>query len=168
VGGRVKTLTSRSQHIVPMLPQQTVQPKNKKAYTAAPLCPPEHGTKSSNPCVNGNQFYAASASVMARLGRVPKKGAGEFRGPMRCWLGLEVVVDHPKPTWHTPMCRNTSNAGGGAADIRRLACQTSKPARGIASSIGWLWPRGVAGFAVQGIDKWSVVNINTGVQGQQH
>jgi hypothetical protein len=27
---------------------------------------------------------------------------------------------------------------------------------------GWLWPRGIAGFAMQGIDEWSVVDTNTG------
>jgi hypothetical protein len=123
-----------------MLLQQTMQPKNKEAYTAAPLHPPECGTESSNPCVDGNEFYAVSASIVARLGHVPKKGAGEFWGWKSCCLGLEVVVDYPKPTWRTLMHRNTTNAGGGAADVGWLAGQTSKPARGIASGIGWSWP----------------------------
>jgi hypothetical protein len=67
----VKTMTSRSQHIVPMLPQQTVQPKNKEACTAAPLRPPVHGAKSSDPCVNGNKFYAVFSSVVAKAGHTP-------------------------------------------------------------------------------------------------
>ncbi len=73
----MKTLTSWSQHILLMLPQQSVQPKNKVAYTAAPLRPPECGAKSSNPCVDGNKFYTVSTSIMASLGYVPKKGDGE-------------------------------------------------------------------------------------------
>ncbi len=63
----MKILTSWSQCIVPMLPQHTVQPKNKEACTAAPLCPPEHGAKSFNPCVDGDKFYATSAFIVARL-----------------------------------------------------------------------------------------------------
>ncbi len=135
----MKTLTSSSQRIVLMLPQQTVQPKKKEAYTVAPLHPLEHGTKSSNPCVDGNKFYTASASIVARLGHVLKKGAGEFWGRRRCWLRLEVVVDHPKPTQCMLMRRDTMNTGGGAADVGWLSSQTSKLARGIASSIGWSW-----------------------------
>jgi hypothetical protein len=73
----VNTLTSQPQRIVPMLPQLSVQPKNKEAYTAAPLRPPELRAKFSNPCVNGNKFYAASPSFVARQGHVPKKGDGE-------------------------------------------------------------------------------------------
>jgi hypothetical protein len=135
----VKTLTSRSQCIVPMLPQQTVQPKNKEAYTAPPLHPSERGTKSSNPCVDGNNFYTTSASIVARLGHILKKGAGEFWGRRRCRSRLEVVVDHPEPTWRVLIGRNTTNTGGGPADIGWFFGQISKLARGVASSIGWLW-----------------------------
>jgi hypothetical protein len=67
----VKTMTSRSQCIVLMLPQQTVQPKNKEACTAAPLHPPERGAKSSNPCIYVNKFYAMFSSVMAKAGHAP-------------------------------------------------------------------------------------------------
>jgi hypothetical protein len=71
VGGRVKTMTSWSQHIVLMLPQQTVQPKNKEACTVAPLHPPEPGAKSSNPCVYGDEFYAVFSSIVAKAGHAP-------------------------------------------------------------------------------------------------
>ncbi len=120
----MKTLTSQPQRIVLTLPQLSVQPQDKEAYTAAPLRPLESGAESSDPRVNGNKFYAASASIVTRLGYVPEKCAGEFWGQRRCRSGLEVVVNHPKPTRITPMRRNTMNAGGGAADIGQLAGQT--------------------------------------------
>jgi hypothetical protein len=135
----VKILTSWSQRIVPMLPQQSVQPKNKEAYTAAPLHPPKHGEESSNPCIDGNKFYAVSASVVTRQNHIPEKGAGESWGQRRCWSGLKVVVNHSKPTRHTPMHQDTTSAGGGAADVGRLAGQISGPARSIVSSIATLW-----------------------------
>ncbi len=120
----MKTLTSGPQGIVPMLPQLSVQPKNKEAYRAAPLRPLECGAESSDPCVKGNKLYTVSTSVVARLGHIPKKGAGEFWGWRRCCSGLNVVVVCPKPARHTPMRRNTANTGGSAADVERLAGQT--------------------------------------------
>jgi hypothetical protein len=60
-----------------MLPQQSVQPKNKEAYTVAPLHPPKHVVKSSNPCGYGNKFYAVFASVVAKAGHVFKRDDGE-------------------------------------------------------------------------------------------
>jgi hypothetical protein len=73
----VKTLPSQSQRIVPMLPQQSVQPKNKEAYTVAPLRPPERVAKFSDPCSYGNKFYAVFASVVAKAGYVFKRDDGE-------------------------------------------------------------------------------------------
>jgi hypothetical protein len=67
----VKIMTSRSKCIVLMLPQQTVQPKNKEACTASPLHPPECGAESSDPCVYGNKFYAVFSSVVAKAGHAP-------------------------------------------------------------------------------------------------
>jgi hypothetical protein len=66
----VITLTSRPQHIFQM-PQLSVQPINKEAYTAAPLPPPERGAKSSDLCLNSNKFYAVFSSVMAKAGHAP-------------------------------------------------------------------------------------------------
>jgi hypothetical protein len=60
-----------------------------------------------------------------------------------------------------PMRRNTMNAGGGASVI---AGQTSNLARCAISSTGLLWQQGVAGFAMQGINEWSVINTNAGVR----
>jgi hypothetical protein len=67
----VKTMTSRSQRIVPMLPQQTAQPKNKEACTAAPLRPQESEAKFSDPCIYGDKFYAVFSSVVAKAGHAP-------------------------------------------------------------------------------------------------
>ncbi len=82
----MKILTSWSQRIVPLLPQQSVQPKNKEAYTAT-LRPPERGAKSPDPCSDGNKFYAVFASVMAKAGHAPKMGDGEFWGRRSCQSG---------------------------------------------------------------------------------
>jgi hypothetical protein len=67
----VKTMTSQSQPIVPMLPQQTVQPKNKEACTAATLHPPERGAESSDLCIYGDKFYTLFSSVVAKAGHTP-------------------------------------------------------------------------------------------------
>ncbi len=87
----MKTMTSRSQRIVSILPQQTVQPKNKEACTVAPLSPPEHGAKSSNPCGDGNKFYAVFASVVVMADHNPGRDDGVLLGRRFCWLGLEVI-----------------------------------------------------------------------------
>ncbi len=63
-------MASWSQRIVLMLPQQSVKPKNKEAYTAAPLHLPERKAKSSDPCGDGNKFYAVFASVVAKVSHV--------------------------------------------------------------------------------------------------
>jgi hypothetical protein len=65
------------------------------------------------------------------------------------------------------MRRNTATAGGGVSGTVGPAGQTSNRARWAISSTGLLWQRGVAGFAVPGIDGWSVVDTNIGAQEQQ-
>ncbi len=80
----MKTLTSRSQHLLPMLPEQSVQPKNKKAYTAPPLRPSEHGAKSSDPCSDGKEFYAVFASVVVMTDHDPRRDDGVLLGRRFC------------------------------------------------------------------------------------
>ncbi len=103
VGGRVKTMTSRSQRIVPMLPQQTVQPKNKVACTAAPLQNWEHGADSFHPGDNEDDCFVEPASFVVTADHNPRRDDGGPLGQRFCWEGWEVVGDHPEPTWHTPM-----------------------------------------------------------------
>ncbi len=103
----MKTLTSWSQHILSMLPQQSVQPKNKVAYTAAPLLPLECGAKSSDPCGDGDKFYAIFASIMVMADHDPGREDGVLLGQRFCWSGgLEVIGNYPEPTQNTPMRRN--------------------------------------------------------------
>ncbi len=163
----MKTLTSRSQRIVPMLPQQTVQPKNKEACTAAPLCPLEHGAKSSNPCGDGDEFYAMFASVVVMADHGPGRDDGVLLGRRFCRSGLEVIGNYPKPTMRTLMRCDITTAGGDASGNVEPAGQTSDQARCAVSSTGLLWRQCNAGFAMPGINKWSVIDTNTGAQGQQ-
>jgi hypothetical protein len=163
----VKTMTSRSQRIVPMLPQQTVQPKNKEACTAAPLHPLECGAKSSDPCIYGNKFYAVFTSVVVMADHEPERDVGGLLGRRCCWSGLEVIGDYPKQTQRTLMHCDITTAGGDASGNVGPAGQTSDQARCTVSSTGLLLQQGDAGFAVPGIDEWNVVDINTGAQGQQ-
>jgi hypothetical protein len=163
----VKTMTSRSQRLVPMLPQQTVQPKNKEACTAAPLQTWEHGADSFDPGNDEDDCFVKPASFVVTADHDPGMDDGGPLGRRFCWLGWEVVGNHPEPTRRTPMHRNTATAGGGISGAVGPAGRTSNQARCAISSTGLLWWRGVAGFAVPGIDGWSVVNTNIGAQGQQ-
>ncbi len=168
VGGRVKTITSRSQCIVPMLPQQTVQPKNKEACTAAPLQNREHGGNAFIPGDDKDNCFIKPASFMVTADHDPRRDDGGPLGQRFCWSGWEVVGNHPEPTRRTPMRRNTGTAGEGVSGAVGPAGQTSNQSRCAVSSTGLLWRRGVAGFAMPGIDGWSVVDTNIGAQGQQH
>jgi hypothetical protein len=163
----VNTMTSWSQRIVPMLPQQTVQPKNKEACTAAPLQNWEHGADAFDPGNNEDDCFVEPASFVVTADHDPGRDDG---GPL-CWRfcrsGWEVVGDHPKPTWRTPMHRDTATAGGGVSGAVGPAGQTSDQARCVVSSTGLLWWQGIAGFAVPSINGWSVVGTNIGAQGQQ-
>ncbi len=160
-------MTSQSQRIVPMLPQQTVQPKNKEACTVAPLHPLEHWAKSSNPCGNCNKFYVVFTSIMVMADHDLGRDDGVLLGQRFCWSGLEVIGDYPKPTRCTLMCRNITTAGRDASGNVGPAGQTSNQARCAISSTGLLWQWSNTRFAVLGINKWSVIDTNTGAQGQQ-
>jgi hypothetical protein len=151
-----------------MLPQQTVQPRNKVAYTAAPLCPPERGDKSSDPCGDGDKFYAVFTSVVVMADHDPGRDDGVLLGQRFCWSGLEVIGNYPKTTRRIPMHRDITTAGRDASGNVGPARQTSDQARCAVSSTGLLWQRGDARFAVPDINEWSVVDTNTGAQGQQH
>jgi hypothetical protein len=121
----VKTMTSRSQRIVPMLPQQTVQPGNKVAYTAAPLQNREHGANSFNPGNDKDNCFVKPASFVVTADHNPGRDDGGPLGWRFCRSGWEAVGNHPKPTQCTPMHHDTKNVGGCASDVVQLAGQTS-------------------------------------------
>jgi hypothetical protein len=98
----------------------------------------------------------------------PGRDDGGPLGRRLCWPGSEVVGDYPKLTGRTPMRHDTKSVGRGASGAVQLARRTSNSARCAISSTGVLWRQGVAGFAVPGINKWSVIDTNIGAQGQQH
>jgi hypothetical protein len=163
----VKIMTSRSQCIVPMLLQQTVQPKNKEACTAAPLQNREHMADSFNPGDDEDGCFVKPASFVVTADHDPGRDDGGPLGQRFCWSGWEVVGDHPEPTRCTPMHRDTATAGRGVSGAVRPAGQTSNQARCAVSSTVLLRWGGVAGFAMPGIDRWSVVYTNIAAQGQQ-
>ncbi len=121
----MKTMTSRSQRIVPMLPQQTVQPKIKVACTAAPLQNWEHWADAFDPGNNKDNCFIESASFVVTADHNPGRDDGGPLGQRFCRSGWEVVGDHPKPTWRTPMRRDTATAGGGVSGAVGPAGQTS-------------------------------------------
>jgi hypothetical protein len=150
-----------------MLPQQTVQPKNKEACTAAPRQNREHGANSFDPGDDEDNCFVEPASFVVMADHDPGRDDGGPLGRRFCWLGWEVVGNHPKLTRHTPMRRDTTTAGGGVSSALGPAGQTSNQARCTISSTGLSWRQGVAGFAVPGINGWSVVDTNIGAHGQQ-
>jgi hypothetical protein len=161
-------MTSRSQRIVPMLPQQTVQPKNKVACTAAPLQNREHGADSFDPGDDEDDCFVEPASFVVTADHDLGRDDGGPLGGRFCRSGWEVVGNHPEPTRRTPMRRDTATAGGGVSGAVGPAGRTSDRARCAVSSTGVLWRQGVARFAVPGINKWSVVDTYIGAHGQQH
>ncbi len=161
-------MTSRPQQKDLMLPSQSVLPRNKGAYTAAPLQNREHGADASDPGNDEDDCFVELASFVVTADHDPGKDDGRPLGRRFCWSGWEVVGDHPEPTRRTPMRRDTATAGGGISGIVGPAGRTSDRARCAVSSTGLLWRQGIARFAVSGIDKWSVIDTNIGAQGQQH
>ncbi len=108
-----------------MLPQQTVQPKNKEACTAAPLQNWEHGADAFNPGDDEDNYFVEPASFVVTADRNPGRNDGGPLGQRFCRLGWEVVSNRLKPTQRTPMHHNTKNVGGGTSDVVQLAGQTS-------------------------------------------
>ncbi len=139
VGGRVNTMTSRSQRIVPMLPQQTVQPKNKEACTAAPLQNREHGANAFDPGDDEDDCFVEPASFVVTADHDPGRDDGGPLGRRFCWSGWEVVDNHPKLTRRMPMRRDTATAGGGVSGAVGPAGRTRDQARCVVSSTGLLW-----------------------------
>ncbi len=163
----MKTMISRSQRIVPMLPQQIVQPTNKEAYTAAPLQNREHGVNAFDPGNDKDDCFVEPASFVVTADHDPGRDDGGPLSQRFCWSGWEVVGNHPEPTRHMPMCRDTATAGGGVSGAVGPAGQTSDQARCPVSSTGLLWWRGIAGFAMLGTNEWSVIDTSIGAHGQQ-
>ncbi len=97
----------------------------------------------------------------------PGRDDGGSLGWRIFWSGWEVVGDHPKPTWRTPMRRDTATAGGGVSGAVSTAGRASNQARCAVSSTKVLWRQGNAGFAVPGINEWNVINTNFAAHGQQ-
>jgi hypothetical protein len=150
-----------------MLPQRTVQPKNKEACTAAPLQNHEHGADFFNPGNNEDDCFVKPASCMVMADHDPRR---DDRGPLGrrfCWSGWEVVGDHPELTWRTPMRRDTATTGGGVSGTVGPAGRTSDQARCAVFSTGVLWQQGVTEFAVPGINEWSVADTNIGAHRRQ-
>jgi hypothetical protein len=83
----VKTMTSRSQRIVPMLPQQTVQPKNKVACTAAPLQNWEHGADAFDPGDDKEDCFVELTSFVVMADHDPGRDDGGPLGRRFCWSG---------------------------------------------------------------------------------
>ena len=149
----MKTTNSWFKRIVPMLPQQSVQPKTKESYTGAPLRPPERGAKSSNPCGDGDEFFTMFASIMVMADHDPGRDDGGPMGRRFFWAGWEVVGNPPGPSRRTPMRRDTATVGRGVSGAVGPAGQTSNQARCAVSSTGVLWRQGIARFSVPGINE---------------
>jgi hypothetical protein len=119
-------MTSRSQCIVPMLLQQTVQPKNKVACTAAPLQNREHRADAFDPGDDEVDCFVEPASFVVTADHNPGR---DDRGPLgrRFYrLGWEVVGNHHELTRRMPtMRRDTATAGGGVSGTVGPAGQTS-------------------------------------------
>jgi hypothetical protein len=118
----------------------------------APLQNREHGADSFDPGDDEDNYFVKPASVVVTADHDPGRDDGGPLGRRVCWLGWEVVGNHPEPTWRTPMRRDTATAGGGVSGAVCPAGQTSDWARCAVSSTGVLWRQGVAGFAVPGIN----------------
>jgi hypothetical protein len=112
--------------------------------------------------------FVAPASFVVTADHDPRRDDGGPLGRRFCWSGSKVVGDYPELTWRTLMCRNTTTAGRGVSCIVGLSGQTINQARCTVSSTGLLWRQGVPGFAMQGIDKWSVVDTSAGGWKQRH
>jgi hypothetical protein len=121
----VNTMTSRSQRIVLMLPQQTVQPKNKVACTAAPLQNREHGADAFDPGDDEVDCFVELASFVVTADHDPGRDDGGPLGRRFYWSGWEVVGNHHELTRRTPMRRDTATAGGGVSGTVGPAGQTS-------------------------------------------
>ncbi len=163
----MKTMTSRSQRIVPMLPGQIVQPKNKVTCTAAPLQNREHRADAFDPGNDEDDCFVEPTSFVVTADHDPGRDDGGLLGRRFCRSGWEVVGDHPEPTRRTPMRCDTATAGGDVSGAVGPAGQTSNQARCAVSSTGFLWRRGVARFAVLGTNEWSVVDTSIGAHEQQ-
>ncbi len=147
-----------------------MQPRKPWAYTATPLQNLqnlEHEADSFDLGDNKDDWFVEPASFVVAADHDPRRDDGGPLGRRFCRTGWEVVGNHPVPTWHTPMRRDTATADGGVSGAVGPAGRTSDQARCAVTSTGVLWRQGIAWFAVPGIDEWSVVDTNIGAHGQQ-
>jgi hypothetical protein len=109
-------------------------PKNKEAYTAAPLQNLEHEADAFDLSDDEDDCVVAPFSVVVPADHGLGRGDGGPEGRRFCWSGVEVVVDHPEPTGRTLRRHDTTSLGGGASGIAGLAGRTSDSARCAVSS----------------------------------
>ena len=128
----------------------------------------EHGADAFDLGNDEDDWFIEPASFVVMADHNPGRDDGGPLGRRFFRSGWEVVGDHPEPTRRTPMRRDTATEGGGISGAVGPAGQSSNRARCAVSSTGVLWWQGVAGFAVPGINEWSVIDTNIGAHGQQH
>jgi hypothetical protein len=134
----------------------------------APLLNWEHGVDTFDPGNDEDNCFAVPASFVVKADNDPGRDDGGPLGRRFCRLGSEVDGNYPKPTRHMPMHHDTTTVGRGTSGIEGLTGQTSNRARCAVSSIGLLWQQGIAEFAVQGINEWSVIDTSAGGRKQWH
>ena len=83
----------------------------------APLQNWEHGANAFDLDDNEDDCYVTPASFVVTADHDPRRDDGGPLGQRICWLGMEMVINHPKPTPRTPMHGDTTNAGEGASGI---------------------------------------------------
>ena len=81
------------------------------AYSAAPLQNWEHGAGAFNLGDDTDVCVFASSSAVVVAGHSCRRDGLKPWGRRTFWWGWEVVGNHPKPTWHMPMRRDTATAG---------------------------------------------------------
>jgi hypothetical protein len=133
-----------------------------------PLQNREHGANAFDSGEDEDDCFDAPTSFVVTADHNPGRDDGGSLGWRFCWSGLEVDGDYPKPTRRTLVRHDTTTGGGGISGIVGPAGQTKDQARCAISSTGLLWQQGVARFAVQGINEWSVVDTIVGWRKQWH
>ena len=105
----------------------------------APLRNLEHEADAFDPEVDEDDWFVMPASSVVTADHGPGRDDGGPLGQKVCRLGSEVADDHPKPTWCTPMRRNTMP--GDAFDA--VVGGTSDGEKCVEPSRRWLWLHGV-------------------------
>ncbi len=95
-----------------------MQPRRPWAYTAAPLQNLqnlEHKADAFDLGDNKDDWFVKPVSFVVAADHDPRRDDGRPLGRRFCWTGWEVVGDHPVPTRHTLMRRDTAIADGGVS-----------------------------------------------------